>query len=217
MTDRPAHRDRPPTRTVPARDRATAPARPTRAALLRRGGIAAAGGLAGAALLSHAGGVAAQSPAQERDVLDLLLLVERSEVAFYREALGGARLSGEYREYAEVVLEHEIAHVRVLEKALGSAAAGAPTFDFGDATRSEEAFAEAAARLEDVAVAAYNGQAGNVGADAFALAARIVSVEARHAAWVRSIAGRDPSPDAVDAPQTEQEVRAALEALGVTP
>ena len=38
--------------------------------------------------------------------------------------------------------------------------------------------------------AAYNGQAANVTPNAFAAAARIVSVEARHAAWVRTIAGR---------------------------
>jgi hypothetical protein len=188
----------------------------SRADLLRRGGLAAAGGLVGAAVLTRAGGVSAQSASQEQQVLNLLLLVERTEEAFYREALSDARLTGEMQEFAQVALEHETEHVSALEDALGSAADEPPTFDFGDATQSPEGFARAAADLEDVAVAAYNGQAGNVGPDAFLVAARIVSVEARHAAWIRSIANRDPAPDAVDAPSTEEEVRQALERIGVT-
>jgi Ferritin-like domain len=188
----------------------------TRSDLLRRGGLAAAGGLTGAAALAHAGGVGAQSAAQERQVLNLLLLVERTEAAFYEKALSEASLTGEMREFAQVVLEHERAHVQALEQALGPAADEEPTFDFGDATGSPQAFADAAAGLEDVAVAAYNGQAGNVGPDAFLVAARIVSVEARHAAWIRSIVDRDPAPDAVDQPQTAEEVRTALERIGVT-
>lgn len=198
---------------------AAAPTRgngPKRADLLKRGGLAAAGGVAGAAVLTHAGGVfAAPSAAQEQRVLNLLLLVERTEAAFYRQALAQAGLSGDMQEYAEVVADHERAHRKALEDALGSAAEKEPSFDFGGAVKSPEAFAKAAASLEDVAVAAYNGQAGNVGKDAFLLAARIVSVEARHAAWIRSIAGRDPAPDAVDQPKTEKQIRAALRQIGV--
>src|SRR5688572_23461260 len=167
-------------RPEPARSRGAA----TRAELLRRGGLAAAGGAAGVAVLAQAGGVSAQSAAQERRALNVLLLVERTQAAFYREALRDARLTGEMQEFARVVLDHEVAHVGALEGALGNAADPEPSFDFGDATRSEDAFANAAAQLEDVAVAAYNGQAGNVGPDAFLVAARIVSVEARHAAWI---------------------------------
>jgi hypothetical protein len=188
----------------------------SRAELLRRGGLAAAGGLVGAAVLARAGGVSAQSAAQEQEVLNLLLLVERTEEAFYREALSDARLTGDMQEFAQVALGHETEHVKALEDALGSAADDPPSFDFGDATQSPEAFAEAAAELEDVAVAAYNGQAGNVGPDAFLVAARIVSVEARHAAWIRSISDRDPAPDAVDSARTEAQVRRALEQLGVS-
>jgi hypothetical protein len=61
------------------------PSPATRSELLRRGGLAAAGGLVGAGVLAHARGVgAAQWSAQEQQVLNLLLLVERTEVAFYR-------------------------------------------------------------------------------------------------------------------------------------
>jgi hypothetical protein len=148
-------------------------------------------------------------------VLNLLLLVERTEHAFYRQSLRQAGLRGDMQQYARVVVDHERAHLQALEQALGSAAAKPPTFDFGDAVKSPDAFADAAAKLEDVAVAAYNGQAGNVGKDAFLLAARIVSVEARHAAWIRSIAGRDPAPNAVDQPRTAKQIRRALKQMGV--
>ena len=98
---------------------------------------------------------------------------------------------------------------------LGSAAEDEPRYDFGDAITDADAFADASGRLEDLAVAAYNGQAGNVSPEAFAAAARIVSVEARHAAWIRSIAGRDPAPDTTDEPMTAAQVRAGLAELGV--
>ena len=50
---------------------------------------------------------------------------------------------------------------------------------------------------------------------AFLAAARIVSVEARHAAWIRSIRDADPAPDAIDSPFDEQRVRRGLRELGV--
>jgi hypothetical protein len=113
------------------------PSPATRSELLRRGGLAAAGGLVGAGVLAHARGVgAAQWSAQEQQVLNLLLLVERTEVAFYREALAKAGLRGEMQGYAEVVLGHERAHLESLEEALGNAADEAPSFDFGGATGS---------------------------------------------------------------------------------
>jgi hypothetical protein len=110
------------------------------------------------------------------------------------------------------VLEHERAHLDAVREVSGVAADPKPPHDFGDAIRT---FSDSAARLEDVAVGAYNGQAGNVSAEALGAAARIVSVEARHAAWIRSIAGRPPAPNPSDSPMTAAEVRRALEDLGV--
>jgi rubrerythrin len=183
----------------------------TRAALLRRGACATGLALAGVPALV----VAAQSPEQDARVLNLLLMVEYAEAAFYAQALEGGGLSGELRSFAEQVLEHEQQHLDVVKGVLGSAAEQEPEYDFGDATRVADAFVDGAARLEDLAVAAYNGQAGNVSPEAFAAAARIVSVEARHAAWIRSIAGRDPAPQTTDEPKTAAQVRAGLAELGV--
>jgi hypothetical protein len=157
----------------------------------------------------------AQSPEQDVRVLNLLLVVEYTEAAFYAEALERGGLKGELRSFAEQVLEHERAHLSLIKGVLGGEAGPEPDYDFGEATRVSDAFADGAARLEDLAVAAYNGQAVNVTPEAFAAAARIVSVEARHAAWVRSISGRDPAPRTTDKPKTEAQVRAGLERLGV--
>ena len=183
----------------------------TRAGLLRRGSYVAGVALVGVPALV----AAAQSPKQDVRVLNLLLLVEYTESAFYSQALQGDALTGELRSFAEQVLEHEKAHLSLLTSVLGDAAADEPGYDFGDATSDRKAFTDAAARLEDLAVAAYNGQAGNVTPEAFAAAARIVSVEARHAAWIRSIVGIDPAPQTTDEPRTEAQVRAGLEELGV--
>ena len=159
--------------------------------------------------------VAAQSPEQDVRVLNMLLLVEYTESAFYSEALQQDGLTGELRSFAEQVLEHEQAHLSLLKSVLGDSATDEPRYDFGDATSDREAFADAAARLEDLAVAAYNGQAANVTPEAFAAAARIVSVEARHAAWIRSVVGSDPAPQTTDEPRNEAQVRSALARLGV--
>jgi Ferritin-like domain len=183
----------------------------TRGALLRRGACATGLALAGVPALV----VAAQSPEQDARVLNLLLMVEYAEAAFYAQALAGGGLSGELRSFAEQVLEHERAHLELVKGVLGGSAEKEPGYEFGDATRERDAFVDGAARLEDLAVAAYNGQAGNVSPEAFAAAARIVSVEARHAAWIRSITDRDPAPRATDQPKTEAQVRAGLAQLGV--
>jgi hypothetical protein len=152
----------------------------------------------------------------DRGVLELLLLIERTEAAFYSAALDADILSGELADFAGVVRGHEAEHLAVVEGALGDDLPAEPTFDFGDHLADGPAFAAAAAKLEDAAVGAYNGQAGNVSKKVFTVAARIVSVEARHAAWVRSIEDRDPAPDATDKPMTAQQVRDELRALGVT-
>jgi hypothetical protein len=43
---------------------------------------------------------------------------------------------------------------------------------------------------------------------------RIVSVEARHAAWIRDIRGETPAPDAVEPSESGPRARAALQSMG---
>ncbi len=201
-----------PTR-APDRDTSTTV---TRARALRTAALAAGGALATVTAIGAADRLsAAPSPEQDVKVLNLLLLVERVEVAFYEAAIERAGLSGELDEFARAVVAHEREHLAYLENALGDKADPEPEYDLAAVTADGDAFAKAAAKLEDIAVGAYNGQATNVTPGAFLAAARIVSVEARHAAWIRSIRNGDPAPDAVDVPYDEAKVRSELKTVGL--
>jgi rubrerythrin len=170
----------------------------TRAQMLERtlltGGGIAAGGIVIAALPDLAG--SQPSPKQDAEILNLALLIEHVQAGFYADALKRGSLTGELREFARTVGAHERAHVAFLRKALGEKARKAPKLDFGDDTTSPERFTDSALKLEDLAVQAYNAAAPGLTKPALGAAAKIVSVEARHAAWIRSIAGVTPAPDA---------------------
>jgi hypothetical protein len=184
----------------------------SRGKLLRRalasGGAIVAGGVVVAGLPRSAD--SAPSPAQDAEILNLALLLEYMESAFFTEASFSGKLSGELLEYAQIVRGHERAHVAFLRGALGSKARKEPKFDFGNATKDPKAFTSAAVKLQDLMVAAYNGQATNLTTGALEAAAKIVSVEARHAGWIRAIAQENPAPDATDTPKTAAEVTAAV-------
>ena len=81
-------------------------------------------------------------------------------------------------------------------RALGPDAPERPEFDFGDATSDPDRFVATAVELEEIAVAAFNGQIPNLTRPRVMTAMRIVSVEARHVGWVRDLAGRNPAPAA---------------------
>ncbi len=155
------------------------------------------------------------SKAQDVKILQLVLQLEYTQVAFYEQALRQAGLQGELRTFAQAALAHERAHLAAIQKALGAKAGPKPTFDFGPRTKSAEAFRRAAIALEDIAVASYNGQATNLTKATLTAAAEIVSVEARHAAWVRAIAGEVAAPDPVDKPITAQEAARGLHEIGM--
>jgi hypothetical protein len=144
-----------------------------------------------------------------------VLQLEYTEVAFYEQALRHAGLQGELRRFAQTALEHEREHLAAIHTALGSKAGQRPSFDFRRSTTSPDAFRQTAIKLEDLAVAAYNGQATNLTAPTLAAAAKIVSVEARHAAWARALAGEVAAPDPVDQPITAKQAVAGLRELGL--
>jgi Ferritin-like domain len=183
------------------------------------GGAAAAVGALGLSradrLLGIDEALAAPSKAQDIRILQLVLLLEHTQVAFYEQALAQTGLKGDLRAFARTALGHERAHLSVIRSALGPNAGAKPKFDFGDNTKSAANFRKAAIRLEDVAVRAYNGQAPNLTKRTLAAAAEIVSVEARHAAWVRAIAGEVAAPEAVDEPMTAKQAADALHAIGL--
>jgi rubrerythrin len=189
----------------------------SRNALVRT--AAAAGAVASfpviAKLLRIRDAAAAPSKAQDAKILQLVLQLEYMKVAFYDQALKEASLAGELRTFATTALGHERAHLAAIKSALGATAGPKPSFDFGQKTRNVDAFMRTAIELEDVAVAGYNGQATNLTKGTLAAAAKIVSVEARHAAWARAIAGEVAAPHPVDKPLTAPQVVQRLHALGL--
>jgi hypothetical protein len=190
--------------------------RGSRAQLLRRAAVTGGALTAGGVLIGGLPRLAssAPSPAQDARILNLVLLLEYVEAGFYAEARAKGVLRGELRKFASVAGGHEQQHVAFLKKALGSSARKQPRLSFGQATTDPDAFVRAAVALEDTSVAAYNGQATNLTGGTLAAAAKIVSVEARHAAWIRAIAGEVPAAEATDTPMTEAQVRAALRKTG---
>jgi rubrerythrin len=158
---------------------------------------------------------AAPSPLQDRAIFNFALLLEYLQSEFYRQAVERGRLRGDVRRFAEVVAQHEAAHVAFLRKALGSHARPKPTFAFGEAVANERAFLDAAVTLENAGVLAYNGQAANLTKPALAAAAEIVSVEGRHAAWISALAGKAPAPRAADVGAPSADVLQTLRAAGL--
>lgn len=172
--------------------------------------------LAGVPLLASRPGAAGvvQSAEMDKEILNFALLLEYLEDGFYSEALESGALSGELLRFAEEVGRHEAAHVELLQDALGSDARSRPTFDFGPAVSDPEEFLSAAVLLEETGTAAYIGQGANLSSAMAVTAGRIASVEARHTAWIRDIAGRHPAPHAADPSMTKKEVSAAIRKTG---
>ena len=177
------------------------------------GGAFALAGL-GFGAASERGAAAAPSPEQDVRILNFLLRLEYGQQALYEEAVAADALRGEHLEFAEVCGDQDAKHVDALRALLGDQAQAKPTFDFGDAVRSPGKFTAAALTLEETASAAYIGQAANLTKDRLPDVARIVAVEARHAAWIRAIAGRNPAPHAADPAKTVQQVRKTLARTG---
>ncbi len=190
---------------------------------LRRSEVLRGALLGGGALLAAAGAVAGLSrlagavPSAEQDtrILNVLLGLEHVQLALYEEALDKGALDGDLLTFAQVARGHERVHVDTLRMLLGANAQSPPPFTFGDATTDPGSFATAAAAIEDLAVDAFNGQVANLTPRARAESARVVSVNARHAAWVRAVEGREPASEAVNQGRPASEVARALEATGL--
>jgi hypothetical protein len=180
--------------------------------VLAAGGGIAVAGVTIAAVADPAG--SQPSPAQDVAILNFALLIEYVQAGFYADALRRGQLTGELQRYARTVGAHERAHVAFLRKTLGAKARKRPRLDFGDDTTSPDRFTDAALKLEDLAVVGYNAGAPNLTKGALAAAAKIVSVEARHASWIRSIAGVTPAPRAAEPQLSAQRVLKTLQGSG---
>jgi len=168
----------------------------------------AAAGLIGSAGLALGGTAdAATEPQGDVAILNYALTLEYLQSAFYTEVERIGSLTGETARLARIVGGHERAHVRMLLDVLGHRAVAKPSFDFHGATDSQNAFVRTAVAFEDLGVAAYKGQAPRIASRAYLEAALAIhATEARHAAWIRRIAGVLPAQSAFDQPATAAHV-----------
>jgi hypothetical protein len=167
-------------------------------------GIAAAAGVAFGSLQKPAGASAAELRQSDTAILNYALGLEYLQAAFYTEAERRGALSGGLAEQARVVGSHERTHVAALLGQLATEAIKRPSFDFRGVTEDPKSFRETAVALEDLTVAAYQDKAPLISSQPYLVAiVGIQSVEARHAAWIRRLAGDVPAPNAFDEPTSQ--------------
>jgi len=138
--------------------------------------------------------------------LQFALVLEQLEAEFYTrvvDAFGTSNIGAAEQAVLTDIRNHEIAHRQYLQSALSATTAQTVTPTFSGINFADRATVLAAAKgLEDLGVAAYNGVVQYLTGPANVLAvAKIVSVEARHAATIRdllSAATTDFSPNAED-------------------
>jgi hypothetical protein len=140
-------------------------------------------------------------------ILNYALGLEYLQASFYTEAERSGALSGRTATAARIVGAVERAHVAAFRKLLGAEAVKRPLFDFQGTTEQQRAFLKTAVAFEDLAVAAYKGQAPKLKSDAVLTAAvGIHTVEARHAAWMRHLFGITPSQHSFDQPESRPRI-----------
>jgi rubrerythrin len=158
---------------------------------------------AGARSARAAGGL----PASDVSILNYALVLEYLQASFYTEAERIGALAGKTAQAARIVGATERAHVRAFRNLLGSHAVKRPAFDFQGVTEQQQEFLRTAVAFEDLAVAAYKGQAPRLRSrSVLAAAVGIHSVEARHAAWMRQLFGITPAVQAFDQPASRARV-----------
>lgn len=124
-------------------------------------------------------------------VLNYAYALEQLEAAFYIQVASNppSTFSPAEKTYFQDIQFHEIAHREFFKKALGTAAIGGLEVNFSSINFNDRtSVLNAAKAFEDLGVAAYNGAGVRLQSDTYlTLAGKIVSVEARHAAYIRDL------------------------------
>lgn len=124
-------------------------------------------------------------------ILNYAYALEQLEAAFYIQVAAHpyTGMSGDEQTLLTDIRDHEVGHREFFKAALSTHAIAALTPDFSSIDFTSRAKVLAAAQaFEDTGVSAYNG-AGYLIKDAnyLTLAGKIVSVEARHASYIRNL------------------------------
>lgn len=124
-------------------------------------------------------------------VLNYAYALEQLEAAFYVQVAASppSTFSAAEKLYFQDIQFHELAHREFFKKVLGPSAIGSLEVDFSSINFTDRTSVLGAAKaFEDLGVAAYNGAGVRLTTDAYlVVAGQIVSVEARHAAYVRDL------------------------------
>lgn len=178
----------------------------SRASFLRGAALGSAALVAGLA----APGAFAAKPRGDSHILNFDLVFEYLQSTFYLSAVRVGTVNQMARPkqvWAHTLGAHELAHVRILKSVLGRKAVGKPFFNFHGVTEDEAAFTKTAVAMEDLTVALLAGQASRFHDRGLTAAVfSLLTVEARHAAWARHIAGFVPVAQAFDRPKTLEQV-----------
>lgn len=127
----------------------------------------------------------------DKGILNYAYALEQLEAAFYAQVITTPYTGGSAAEMSLLadIRDHEIAHREFFKNALGSDAIQALTPDFSSVNfSSRDSVLATAKAFEDLGVSAYNGAGKLITNGAYlTIAGKIVSVEARHAAYIRDI------------------------------
>jgi hypothetical protein len=170
-------------------------------------GKAVIGGGALAAALETPALAQPRNTAKDIAILRFDLGLEYLQAAMYSEAERLGEVSPKTLEWSRVVGANERGHVRAIKALLGRDAIKSPSFNFRGVTEDDKVFTETAVAFEDLTAALLKTQAVQVDSrELLAALATLHSVEARHAAWIRHIAGVVPAADAFDEPTSKAKV-----------
>lgn len=183
----------------------------SRAGFLRKAAVGSAALLVG--LASHPR--ASRAAGDDTGILNFDLTFEYMQASFYTEAerVGtvGAMSPAQAR-WARVFGAHERAHVKILQDVLGKSAVRKPFFNFQGVTEDVNKFTRTAVAMEDLTTALLAGQSARLKSRALVAAIfSLLTVEARHAAWVRRLSGFVPVATAFDEPKSLGEVGQVVE------
>lgn len=167
------------------------------AGMSRRKFFGMAGGLAGAGLILGAASCKSNDDdsvnlgSGDIGILNYAYALEQLEAAFYTKVIMTPfnGMTASEKDRLTEIRDHEIAHREFFKAAIGSGAIGTLEVNFTSINFTDRASVLGTAKaFEDLGVSAYNG-AGQLisNPDYLVIAGKIVSVEARHAAYIREI------------------------------